>query len=48
MFGVAAILGSGGPGVTDPQEAQLIGAGFIAVGLAFCGGGVWDVRKTPT
>ena len=47
MLGLAAILGSGGPGATDPQEVQLVGATFFAIVLALSGGGVWVVRKTP-
>jgi hypothetical protein len=47
VLGLGAIRGSGGPDATDPQEVQLIGAAFIAIGLAHCGG-VWVVRKTPT
>jgi hypothetical protein len=48
VLGLAPVLGSGGAAVTDPQEAQLTGAGFIAIGLAFFGCRVWVVRETAT
>src|SRR5450759_5359934 len=33
LLGLAAILGSSSPDVTDLQEVQLIGGAFIAIGL---------------
>ena len=47
LLGLAAILGSNGPGVDDPNGARITGVVVIVIGLAISGGGVWVVRRTP-
>lgn len=41
------MLGSQGPGITDPNGVRITGAVVIAIGLAVCGAGGWVVRRGP-